>query len=230
MDTESSIKRELFEYYNERAQEYEEFYWGRFGAKIPNPDIYRNDTIGITQLLPNYVRGKCIDIACGTGFWLPVYEKNCHWITLIDQSEGVLEECSKKIQKLGIENKTEIICGDLFDYPYKKNEYNTAVIGFLISHFNDTELNQFFDIVKTLLVKNGRFVIIDSTWNQELAGMGREKVGFIERILMDGRRFTILKRYFERQTVLELTKVIKADIEVIFWGNVFFLAVGYFPQ
>ena len=109
-----SNQQELFEYYNQRAPEYEAFYYGGKPAYVPDPDAYRGEVSIISRLLPTYISGNCIDIACGTGFWLPFYEENCPEIALIDQSQSMLVECAKKVKKLGIENKTEIICDDFF--------------------------------------------------------------------------------------------------------------------
>ena len=223
-------KQELFEYYNQRAPEYEEFYWGEFPAKIPTPDIYKNDTLTIQKLLPDYIRGKCIDIACGTGFWLPFYEKNCSEITLIDQSESMLAECALKIQKLGIENKTEIIRGDIFNYAYKEHEYDSALMGFLISHFKEAELSNFFKILKTLLIPGGSFVIIDGVWNEMIAKIRKSKAGVIKRSLKDGREFKIFKRYFEKQDLHDLAEKHGLDLDVIHSGKVFVAAAGNIPR
>ncbi len=225
----SSPNQELFEYYDERAPEYEEFYWGEFPAIIPNPDIYKNDALTIQRLLPDYIRGKCIDIACGSGFWLPFYQKNCSEITLIDQSESMLAECAKKIQKLGIENKTEIIRDDIFNYAYKEHEYDSALMGFLISHFKEVELSNFFKILKTLLIPGGSFVIIDGVWNEMIAKIRKSKAGVIKRSLKDGREFKIYKRYFEKQDLYSLAEKDSINLEILYWGNVFFLATGSFP-
>jgi len=220
------MKRELFEYYNERAPEYEAFYWGEFPAKIADSDLYKNDTLTIQKLLPDYISGKCIDIACGTGFWLPVYEKNCNEITLIDQSESVLAECAKKIRRLEIENKAEIICDDLFSYPFKEHEYDSALMGFLISHFTEAEMNIFFNILKTLLIRGGRFAIIDGVWNKMIAKIRTSKAGMIKRALKDGREFEIYKRYFEKRDLQDLAKKQGINLDIIYWGKVFFFAAG----
>ena len=224
----SSPNQELFEYYDERAPEYEDFYRGKFPAKVPDPAIYKNDTKSIQKLLPGNIRGKCIDIACGTGFWLPIYKKNCTIITLIDQSEGMLAECTKKIHKLGIEDKTEIIRDDIFNHIFKENEYDSAVIGFFISHFNETGLTNFFNILKTLLKPGGKFTIIDSIWNEVIARIRPNKAGIIKRSLKDGREFEIYKRYFEKQDLQDLAENFNINLEVIYLGKVFFLAIGNF--
>jgi len=226
----SSPNQELFQYYNERAPEYEAFYHGEFPAKIPNPEIYRDDTAAISSLLPNYISGKCIDIACGTGFWLPIYQKNCSTITLIDQSEGVLAECSRKIEKLKIESKTKIIRDEIFKYPFKQHRYDSALTGFFISHLPDADLDTLMDIVKKLLIPGGRLTIIDSTWNEQIARIRsiKSKAGMIKRALYDGREFQIYKTYFDKQDINVLAEKYNINLEGVYWGKVFFLAAGRF--
>jgi SAM-dependent methyltransferase len=222
----SSPNQELFQYYNERAPEYEAFYDGEFPAKIPNPEIYRNDTAAIRRLLPACISGNCIDIACDTGFWLPVYHRNCTAITLIDQSESVLAECAQKIKNLSIENKTEIIRDDLFNHPFKKHQYDSAFTGFLISHFDDVEMGRFFTFAKSLLQDGGKLVIIDSLWSEEIAAIRRVKVGTVKRALFDGREFEIYKRCFEKPDLQSIALENNINLEIVYWGKVFFLAAG----
>jgi ubiquinone/menaquinone biosynthesis C-methylase UbiE len=223
-----SKNQELFEYYNERAPEYEAFYWGGKPAKIPDPDRYKDDTLTISRLLPDYVSGTCIDVACGTGFWLPVYEKNCPAITLVDQSEGVLIECERKIDKLGIRNKTKVLQADLFTHPFNTREFDSAVVGFLISYFNEAEMDKFFTVVKNILAPGGIFTIIDSTWNKDIAAIRKIKRGIMERSLTDGRVFKIYKQFFDIPDIIKLGEKYHFSINIIYWGKVFFLATGIF--
>jgi ubiquinone/menaquinone biosynthesis C-methylase UbiE len=225
----SSSNQELFQYYNERAPEYEAFYRGEFPTPHSNPDIYKNDTAAIAALLPHYVNGACIDIACGTGFWLSVYHRCCSHITLIDQSESVLDECAKKIQDLGIENKTSIIRDDLFNHPFP-DQFDSAVTGFLISHFTDRGMSRFFNYLKSLLKKSGRFVIIDSLWSEEVAAFRRSREGMVKRALYDGREFEIYKRFFIKKDMDNIADEHSMKLEIVYWGRVFFLAAGRFPD
>lgn len=222
--------QELFEYYNERASEYEEFYWGGSGARFHDPELYTRETLTIRGLLPDLVSGKCLDIACGTGFWLPVYEKNCTSIILIDQSKNVLAECKRKVNLLGIHNKTEIIRANILEYDFPKKTYDSIVTGFLISHLSDLELNKFFHLVKDILVSGGRVSIIDNTWNEDTADSGRTKTGTITRKLNDDREFKVYKRYFEQDDIIRISEEHKFIAEFIFWGKVFFLVSIRFRQ
>jgi ubiquinone/menaquinone biosynthesis C-methylase UbiE len=224
----SSSNRELFTYYNERAPEYEAFYHGDFPAKIPNPETYRDDTAAISKLLPDYLGGKCIDIACGTGFWLTIYQKNCSRITLIDQSESALAECAKKIEKLKIATRAEIIHAEIFSHHYKKHQYDSALTGFFISHLPEAEMDTLMAILRKLLIPGGRLVIIDSTWNEQIAKIRgiKAKAGMIKRALYDGREFQIYKRYFEKQDLDCLAEKYDMNLKIVYWGEVFFMAAA----
>jgi len=225
----SSTKSELFKYYSARAPEYEAFYEGGVPAKLPEPAVYRKETGAIAKVLADYIGGECIDIACGTGFWLPVYEKNCRRIVLLDQSDKMLAECRKKIEKLGIEKKTEVIADDFFSYPFLSQSYDSALSGFFLSHLTDAEEKDFFLVLKRILKPGGTLVIIDDVWSPEIAATGRPKAGRVRRSLSDGRQFTIFKRYFEKPDLYYLAERRDMKLEIVYWGRLFFLATGNFP-
>jgi ubiquinone/menaquinone biosynthesis C-methylase UbiE len=224
------LDQKLLQYYKERAPEYEDVYRGKFYIKVADPSIYPHDVASIQEKLPDYVNGHCLDIACGTGFWLPVYHKNCPAITLIDHSEEVLAQCRDKINTLGITNKTEVIRADLFSYPYKTHAYDTVFIGFLFSHLVETELNRFINILKTVLKTTGRFVFIDNLWDDSRAQLRKSKAGLIKRYLQDGRQFEIYKRYFDQPDLHTLAEQYRFDLDIVYWGKVFFLAAGTFKS
>ena len=225
-----SDNQELFTYYNERAPEYEAFYEGQFPTGARTPELYQADTKAIQQLLPHYVKGNCIDIACGTGFWLICYHQKCSTITLIDQAEGVLAETQKKILQLGIQDKTRTIRGDVFKDLPLNHEYNTAVSGFLISHFNDAEIKRFLSVVKEVLKPGGTFVIIDSIWGDEVKTFHKTQSGAVTRRLYDGREFRIFKRFFTQEELRHITAQNAVMLEIVYWGKVFFCALAHFKH
>ena len=221
-------QQELFDYYNERAPEYEEFYAGQSIPRLFTPEIFQKNTNAIYKLVADYVKGKCLDIACGTGYWMPAYQANCPEITLIDQSESVLDECRKKIDNLGIHGKVEIIQGEVFNHPYKAKSYDSVLLGFLISHLTDRDLDNLAGIARKVMVPGGRVVIIDSIWSDELLKGGRKKEGMLKRTLKDGREFEIYKRYYGPSDLESFAERNNMDLEIPYRGEVFFLATGTF--
>ncbi len=220
-------KQGLYRYYDERAEEYDEFYSGGGPASIRDPEAYREEVRQIAALLPDYIAGKHIDLACGTGFWIPCYHEKCSQITLIDQSEQMLRQCSLRAERLGISNKIQTIRGDVFHYPLLNNRYDSALIGFLISHLNDAEENRFLKILREILRPNGRFVIIDSVWTDE-RGAERSRDGLQKRRLNDGREYEIYKRYFTKKDFEDMAKEHQMNLSVVQEGRVFITAAGTF--
>jgi len=218
-------KLNMFEYSDARASGYDKNYTGSGPASISDPNAYREEVSTISRLLPNYIGAEHIDLACGTGFWLQFYEKNCHSITLIDQSETMLSECSQKIKKLGTKSKVQIICDDLFKYPFEQNRYDSALIGFLISLMTKSEERDFFNILKRILRPGGIFIIIDSIWSKERAAT-YSKIGIQKRMLNDGREFEIYKRYFDKKDFDDLANKHKVNLTVIHEGRAFIAAAG----
>jgi SAM-dependent methyltransferase len=220
-------KQNIYQYYDERAAEYDEFYTGGGPASIRDPEAYREEVRQIAALLPGHIAGNHIDLACSTGFWMPYYHAKCSQITLIDQSDQMLRRCSLRAEQLGISGKTRVIRDDLFDYSFVNSRYDSALIGFLMSHLSDTEESRLFEILRMILRPNAKFVIIDSVWNDERATT-RRRAGLQKRRLNDGREFDIYKRYFTKEDLKDMAREHRMNLDVIQEGRVFITAVGTF--
>ena len=88
----------MLAYYNERAPEYEEAYTlGTGTSSIRNPEVFTAEARALAAVVERHVHGRVIDLACGTGFWLPSYAAHSTHVTLFDQSDRMLDECRKKV-------------------------------------------------------------------------------------------------------------------------------------
>jgi ubiquinone/menaquinone biosynthesis C-methylase UbiE len=129
----SDIRRSMHRYYDERAPEYEEAYaLGTGTASIPTPDVFRAEVSRLAGIVERLAHGRLIDLACGTGFWLPCYVGRCSSITLFDQSERMLDECRKKIVALGIADRCSLARGDFFNHEFDRGAYDFALVGFFL--------------------------------------------------------------------------------------------------
>jgi len=223
----SERKQNIFDYSDARAAEYERNYIVNGSAPTSYSGSYREDISVISRLVPEYIRGQHIDLACGTGFWLQFYEKNCQAITLIDQSERMLAECSQNIKKLGIEGKTQIICDDLFNYAFQQNKYDSALISFLVGLLDEPEERKLFNILRRIIKPGGTFVIIDSAWSNERA-VSHRKSGIQKRAVSDGREYQIYKRYFENKDFDDMAEKYKINLSVIHEGREHIAVAGSF--
>ena len=219
------LKQEMMSYYDERAQEYDEIYLGKGPASILDSTIYINEETKIGRIVSTFGRGHLIDVGCGTGFWLPYYARNCSRVTLIDQSKNMLSECKRRTENLGLKDKCCFAQGDFFELAFRKCIFDSAIVGFLISHLSLEREQSFFAKLKKILKPNAPLMIIDSAWSKKRRQY-REKEGIQERHLNDGRIFTIYKRYFDNSDIEEMFKRHLLKLESSYIGDVFLAVIG----
>ncbi len=84
-------------YYDERAPEYEEAYTlGTGTASITEPEVFKAEALLLAGIVGQIGRGRIMDLACGTAYWLPHYARNCRHMTLFDQSDNMLAEARER--------------------------------------------------------------------------------------------------------------------------------------
>jgi ubiquinone/menaquinone biosynthesis C-methylase UbiE len=191
-------------YYDERAEEYDEIYLGK-GHTTIDADVYEEDVAKACEVVSRFVKGHLIDIACGAGFWLPNYARNCSQITFLDQSERMLSKCKERVEQLGLTAISNFVQGDFLYVNLETSQYDCALVGFFLSHLTFEQENAFFGRLEEVLRPNPQLMLIDSAWNHRRQ-QHREKEGTQERVLNDGRTFRIYKRYFEESDVEEMFK------------------------
>lgn len=111
----------------------------------------------------------------------------------------------------------------------KLERYDSALAGFLVSHFTKEQELIFFKHLSSILVKDGTFAIIDSAWNKE-----REKVRKKEEIqyrkLNDGRIFKVYKKYFKVEYIKKMSSRYKFVIKDMYFGEVFLAFIAGFSK
>jgi len=217
------IKKEMTSYYNERAEEYDDLYMGKSHFTL-DPSIYLKDVIKVSEMASGFGNGHLIDIACGSGFWLPSYARNCSRITLLDQSEKMLKESKKRVEKIRLINLVNFIQGDFLEVMLEDSTFDSALVGFLLSHLTVRQEKVFFLKLKRILKSNGNLLIIDSAWNDERQKYTK-KEGTQERVLNDGRRFKIYKRYFEKSDLEGMAHRHNFKIKSCYVGTAFIAAI-----
>jgi ubiquinone/menaquinone biosynthesis C-methylase UbiE len=206
-------------YYDERAAEYDEVYSGG-GPAIPTPGLYKEDVDAIIKMARRFGTGFIIDIGCGTGFWLPHYAGNCAGITLLDQSMKMLAQCKERTKKFGIIAKCNFLHSDFFNSEFEAGSFDSAVVGFFISHLTDERMESFFQKLNEILKSGAELLIIDSAWS-ELRQKYRRKEEIQKRTLKDGREFDVFKRYMSSKEVEEMVEQYGYHSHKQFYGHVF---------
>ena len=113
----------------------------------------------LVSLQPKHI----LDVATGTGdFAITSYNLlNPEKITGIDISEGMLEVGRKKLQKLNLEDKVELVNGDSEAIFYGDDSFDAVTVAFGVRNFQDLEqgLREIYRVLKP----GGKLVVLECT-------------------------------------------------------------------
>jgi ubiquinone/menaquinone biosynthesis C-methylase UbiE len=138
---------------------------------------------GALQALP---AARTLDIACGTGFatrWLPGE------ITGIDQSGRMLEIAAERLPD------ARFVQGDALELPFADGAFERAAAMHFYGHLEAGEREQFLAEARRVAPQ---LVVVDSALRE-----GVEPEEWQERVLHDGSRWTVYKRYFTPDGLLQ---------------------------
>jgi ubiquinone/menaquinone biosynthesis C-methylase UbiE len=217
----------MFAYYGRRAHEYDDIYQGGGPASIDDPEAYRAEVGALSSIVSRCCRGDILDVACGTAFWTPHYAGGCRRITLFDQSAEMLAEARARAAAAGVAQRTLALRGDVLQYHFGQQRYDTILAAFLVSHFTLAQEARFFSVLRSVAKPRGALLILDTVWNEARARR-RKKEGSQERTLADGSSFRIYKRYFTKGDIEALSRTRGISLKIEHFGKVFLAASGRF--
>ena len=220
----------MLTYYDERAPEYEEAYTlGTGTASIPDSEVFKAEARVLAGVVGRFAHGRIMDLACGTAYWLPHYALHCSRITLFDQSDRMLAEGRAKAHRLGIIDRCDFVHGDFFAHEFDQAAYDTALVGFFLSHLTDAQERLLFEALRTMLDSSGRFLILDSAWSSERSKFNA-KVERQPRRLNDGTVFEIYKRYCDQADISRWGREYDVKLDVEHFGPAFYAVSGTFGE
>jgi ubiquinone/menaquinone biosynthesis C-methylase UbiE len=187
-------------YYEARAREYDDWVYGTgLFAQRHRPGWHeeRERMQGAIAALPP---AHTLDIACGTG-WLTQHVRG--EIVGLDASPSMLEVAAERIPD------AEFIVGDALDLPFENGSFERIVTGHFYGHLEEDDRVRFLAEARRVAVE---LVVIDSALHDDV-----EPVEWQERVLNDGSRWEVYKRYF---VAAELAEEL-GEGEVVFDGNWF---------
>lgn len=222
---------EQMAYYRARSPEYDQW-WQRAGKYDRGPLFHRRwdeETSQVRAALDGFgARGKILEIACGTGWWTPQLAAGAEQITVIDASTEMLDRCRARVAAAGLDAaKLEYLHSDIWDW-LPERRYHAVFFGFWLSHVPEVRFDRFWELVDGALLPGGRVFFVDSAESTGSSRIG-SPAGAPEterRELNDGRRFDIVKRYFEPRWLRQRLTGIGWDVEVQSTARFFIYAHG----
>jgi ubiquinone/menaquinone biosynthesis C-methylase UbiE len=190
-------------YYDRRAPEYDEWYRGAGQYAQRERPGWEQEVDALCRSLAALPPARTLDVACGTGFLTRHLPGE---IVGLDQSESMLEAAGRQAP-----NAT-YVQGDALTLPFDDASFDRVVTAHFYGHLEGKDRERF-------LAEAGRLapelVVVDSALREDVEPEERQ-----ERVLNDGSRWQVYKRYFEPE---ELARELLGG-EVVFAGR-WFVAV-----
>ena len=173
-------------YYDARAPEYDEWYLGlgRFD-ELERPQ-WEEDVRELERTVASLPARRTLDVACGTGF---LTRHLAGEVVGLDQSARMLEVARDQAPN------AELVHADALDLPFDDRFFDRVFTGHFYGHLEPDELERFVREARRVAPE---LVVVDSITRPD-----RQREEVQERILNDGTRWTVYKRYFEPDELAE---------------------------
>ena len=166
-------------YYDRRAPEYDDWWLGTgLHANRDRPG-WREEVDALFRTLAALPPARTLDVACGTGFLTQYLPGE---IVGLDQSESMLELARARVPS------SEFVRGDALELPFPDGAFERVFTGHFYGHLEEDERRAFLAEARRVA---GELVIVDSGLRED-----HEPVEVQERVLKDGSRWEVYKRYF----------------------------------
>jgi ubiquinone/menaquinone biosynthesis C-methylase UbiE len=166
-------------YYDARAREYDEWYegLGRFdGLERPRWD---DDVRELERVVASLPALRTLDVACGTGFLTRHLRGE---IVGLDQSASMLAIAQERVPR------GEFVRGDALELPFEDGSFDRVFTGHFYGHL-EPGVREAFLLEARRIARE--LVVVDSAARDDRQDEERQ-----ERVLNDGSRWEVYKRYF----------------------------------
>lgn len=182
-NTEMTVPEQL--YYDRRAAEYDDFYLstGLF-AERSRPG-WAEELAVLKAVLASLAFDSFLDVACGTGF---LTENLRGRVTGLDQSASMLAVARSRMPR------ASFVHGDGLTLPFRSRQFECLLTGHFYGHLEQPTRRLFLAearrVAKSLLV-------VDAAQREDM-----EPDVYQERVLNDGSRHVVYKRYFTPERLI----------------------------
>jgi ubiquinone/menaquinone biosynthesis C-methylase UbiE len=172
-------------YYDARAPEYDDWYESKGGFAARERPAWDEMLGALADTLQDLPPARTLDVGCGTGYatrWLPGE------ITGLDASERMLGIAAQRIPE------ARFVRGDALDLPFPDGAFERVATMHFYGHLEEADRVRFLAEARRVA---SELVVVDSALRDDV-----EPVQWEERMLRDGSRWTVYKRYFTAEGLL----------------------------
>ncbi|HEX2483823.1 MAG TPA: class I SAM-dependent methyltransferase [Myxococcota bacterium] len=196
---ERALLDEQLAYYRARAPEYDEWFLrqGRYDRGEAHRIAWEAEVDTVEGALrAARPRGRALELACGTGLWTGQLLVGAESVTAVDASPEVLRIHRERVAS----DRVRYVQADLFHWRLDA-VYDFVFFGFWLSHVPPSRFEAFWSIVRAALAPGGTAFFVDNARSPEVLARDHafpdEGSHVMERLLNDGRRFRVVKVYYE---------------------------------
>jgi ubiquinone/menaquinone biosynthesis C-methylase UbiE len=173
-------------YYERRAPEYDEWYLGTGRFAERDRPSWEDELSALRVVLESLPPARTLDVACGTGF----LTRHLPGVVVgLDQSQSMLEQARRQAPG------AEYLQGDALALPFEDRAFDRLFTAHFYGHLEDPEREEFLREAQRVA---RALVIVDAAAREDVFAEEWQ-----ERILNDGSRWEVYKRYFEPEQLAE---------------------------
>jgi len=166
-------------YYEARAGEYDDWWLGRgLYAERDRPG-WHEEVERLCEVVAGLEPCRVLDVACGTGFLTRHLQGD---VVGVDQSPAMVEVASARLPD------ARVVQGDAVPLPFADGAFDRVFTGHFYGHLLPDERERFVSEARRVARE---LVVVDSALHD-----GVDPEEWQERVLNDGTRHTVYKRYF----------------------------------
>jgi ubiquinone/menaquinone biosynthesis C-methylase UbiE len=188
------------EYYDTRAPEYDDWYLGLGGFAGRDRPGWEDELAELTGVIERLPPERTLDVGCGTGFLTRHLRGD---VTGLDQSMRMLAIAQERMPH------ATFVQGDGLELPFPDRSFNRVITGHFYGHLYEEDRLRFLSEARRVARE---LVVVDASRSHSPVS---DEVQ--ERILNDGSRWTVYKRFFEPDELADEL----GDGETLFAGNWF---------
>lgn len=173
-------------YYERRAREYDDWWRGTGLFADRDRPGWHEEAAALARTLHALPPARTLDVACGTGFLTRHLPGE---VTGLDQSESMLAVAREQAPHAAL------VRGGALELPFPDRSFERLFTSFFYGHLEEDDRTRFLDEARRVA---DELVVVDSALSEPA-----EPVEWQERVLNDGSRWQVYKRYFEPERLAD---------------------------
>jgi ubiquinone/menaquinone biosynthesis C-methylase UbiE len=173
-------------YYDARAREYDDWIEGVGVYEDRERPGWHEEVAAMCETLTTLPPARTLDVAAGSGYFTRFLPGH---VTALDQSDTMIDVARER------DAADDYVVADALVLPFADGSFDRAFTGHFYGHLDEADRARFLAEARRVAPE---LVVLDSAWREDVA---REEVQ--ERLLRDGSRWEVFKRYFEPEQLAE---------------------------